>query len=287
MSKKVPKIYAYLDIYCKPKIVDAIGMICQDDGMIGAEHTPMSDGRVHVRAYFAGATGADAAIKKLAGPSWAGVALRRGKLREKDWLAKFRRRQKPLRIGKSLIVSPTRNVRRGARHLIHIPLERAFGTGSHETTRGCIEAIEEMLEPGGMLLDVGTGSGVLAIAAAKLGAGRVDAIEIDAEAAGIARANVRRNRVTRKVNVIEGDLTACPAGRYDIVVANLTSDVIIANMDALAGRVRPGGGRAIFSGILAGRQADAVMGYMRACPLTIVENRVIGEWAVIVASLEK
>ena len=117
----------------------------------------------------------------------------------------------------------------------------AFGTGSHPTTALCVRALERLVKPGDVVYDVGTGSGILAIAAAKLGAGRVTACDIDPVAVQVAKANIAQNGVAERVRVVEGDWTSLPPGEADIVVANIVADVIIEMAEDLPRLVRAGG----------------------------------------------
>jgi ribosomal protein L11 methyltransferase len=127
---------------------------------------------------------------------------------------------------------------------------QAFGTGAHHTTRLCLELLLE-LDPAGALADWGSGSGVLAIAAAKLGAGRVVAIEMDPDAIGNAMENVERNRVAAQVTVLQGDAAALLplVAPVSLVLANIISSVVI-ELSPLMHRALPPGGRAVISGIL-------------------------------------
>jgi ribosomal protein L11 methyltransferase len=127
----------------------------------------------------------------------------------------------------------------------------AFGTGEHETTRGVLALMQSLVEPGMLVADLGSGSGVLAIAAAKLGAGRVVAIEMDPDAIGNAMENVERNRVAAQVTVLQGDAAALLplVAPVSLVLANIISSVVI-ELSPLMHRALPPGGRAVISGIL-------------------------------------
>jgi ribosomal protein L11 methyltransferase len=127
----------------------------------------------------------------------------------------------------------------------------AFGTGEHETTRGVLALMQSLVEPGTLVADLGSGSGVLAIAAAKLGAGRVVAIEMDPDAIGNAMENVERNGVAAQVTVLQGDAAALLplVAPVSLVLANIISSVVI-ELSPLMHRALPPGGRAVISGIL-------------------------------------
>ena len=156
----------------------------------------------------------------------------------------------------------------------------AFGTGTHPTTSLCLAALSDLLSarPGASLLDVGTGSGLLAIAARKLGAGRVAANDVDPIAIDVARENAARNGAAL-------ELTGAPveaiAGTFDVVVANILANVLVALAPTLAGRVAPGG-VLLLSGIL-GPQEDEVRRAHVAAGLEPVEggDRRDGEWSLL------
>ncbi len=131
----------------------------------------------------------------------------------------------------------------------------AFGTGLHPTTRLCLRAVEQLVEPGQRVLDVGAGSGILSIAAAKLGAGYVEAVEIEPVAAEVCRANVERNGVP--VTVVRGTLEADQAQPFDLLLANITIRTLLELHPLLKGALRPGG-MAVLSGVLAER-ADELL----------------------------
>jgi len=132
----------------------------------------------------------------------------------------------------------------------------AFGTGSHPTTRLCLKWLEANLKAGETVLDYGCGSGILAIAAARLGASGVVGVDIDPQAVEAARDNASRNKVEADFR-LSGDL---PDGRFDVVVANILTNPLKALMPLLAGRTRPGG-HIVLSGILEGQAAEVMAIY--------------------------
>jgi ribosomal protein L11 methyltransferase len=131
----------------------------------------------------------------------------------------------------------------------------AFGTGLHPTTRLCLRAVEELVQPAQRVLDVGAGSGILAIAAARLGAGYVEAVEIEPVAARVCRENVRRNGVDPTVTVREGTLSGVPNEPFDVVLANITIRTLLELHPFLRGSLRPGG-TAVLSGVLGERAGE-------------------------------
>jgi ribosomal protein L11 methyltransferase len=176
-------------------------------------------------------------------------ALRTRWRREEEWAEAWKRFFGVERVGRRLVICPTwiDYAPRAEEVVIRLDPGMAFGTGQHPTTRLCLEALESRLRPGQEALDVGTGSGVLAVAAALLGAARVVALDVDPVAVGVARQNVALNGVEGRVQVVEGSLGApgplpgVGAARFDIVLANLSSVGISDMAPALARALAPGG----------------------------------------------
>jgi ribosomal protein L11 methyltransferase len=177
---------------------------------------------------------------------------------EQDWVRLTQSQFDPIPISPRLWIVPTWHEAPDSR-AINLKLDPglAFGTGSHPTTRLCLRWLDDQLAGGETLLDYGCGSGILAIAAAKLGAGRVDGVDIDAQAVTASRDNAALNEVAAHF-CLPGELAP---GQYDIVVANILTNPLKGMAPLLAGRVRAGG-RLVLSGILA-EQADEVMAVYR------------------------
>jgi len=155
-------------------------------------------------------------------------------VKEEDWANEWKRYFKPVRIGKHFLIQPTwEQVQPEEEDLvIKIDPGMAFGTGTHATTSLCLEAIEDHVKEGQTVFDIGTGSGILAIAAAKKGA-HVQAGDIDIMAVRIAQENVDLNEVADQVQVKAGDLGEVFMGQADVVIANIIADVIIALLPQL------------------------------------------------------
>jgi ribosomal protein L11 methyltransferase len=159
----------------------------------------------------------------------------------------------------------------------------AFGTGEHPSTRGVVRLVSAIVGGGEVVADLGAGSAVLSIAAAKLGAARVVAVELDPDAIANAEENVARNGVADRVTVIEGDAeTILPlVAPVDVVVANILSSVIVRLLPAigaaLAGSPRPSGGIAVIGGMLVAERTD-IVDVLRAEGWTVVADDVEGEW---------
>lgn len=203
-----------------------------------------------------------------------------------DWAEAWKVHYHPLRIGKRLVIRPLwTEVELGAGD-VEVALDpgMAFGTGTHPTTQLCLEAIEALLPPGARVLDLGTGSAILAIAAAKLGAASVLALDNDPVAVEAAIKNIEQNGVSAKIIAQEGslDTVITSARRFDVLLCNILARIIIQMCDEhLGDTIRPGG-LGIFSGIILD-QADDVEVALRKTGLEPYARRVQGDWVVIEA----
>jgi len=182
----------------------------------------------------------------------AGATVRQTSLGDVDWSTRWVTRVGVQRIGR-LAVAPPWMSEEIADAEIQILIEpaMAFGTGEHETTRGVLALMQPLVQRGAFVADLGSGSGVLAIAAARLGASRVVAIEMDPDAIGNAMENVERNGVGAQVTVLQGDAAALLplVAPVALVLANIISSVLI-ELSPLMYRALPSGGKAVISGIL-------------------------------------
>lgn len=173
-----------------------------------------------------------------------------------DWSAAWRAGISAHRVGKLVVTPPWLADEFAARERIVVDPGMAFGTGEHETTRGVLRLLAQLIEPGDHVADLGTGSAVLAIAAARLGAARVIAIEIDPDAIGNAEANVASNDVGDRVTVIEGDaaLLLPLVAPVRVVIANIISSVLLELLPVIEGALQPNG-VAVLAGMLAEERA--------------------------------
>ncbi|CAN5853217.1 50S ribosomal protein L11 methyltransferase [soil metagenome] len=194
-----------------------------------------------------------------------------------DWTQAWRQHYVAQRIGRVVIVPSwaTEPIAAGEVAVILDP-GMAFGTGLHPTTRGCLEMLQEVAPMSDAVLDVGCGSGILGIAALRLGAGRVVAVDTDAQAVQATIDNAARNGVSESVHASLGTLAPGPSERYGLVLANLVAAVLIDLAPRLADHLAPGG-RLIAGGIIEPR-AEEVISAVSAVGLRIAERRDHGEW---------
>lgn len=178
------------------------------------------------------------------------VKVKLTEIKEEDWSRNWRETFKPIRVTDRIVVKPSWIKKRFHQRLvIEIEPKMAFGTGEHSTTRLCLKAIEKYLKTGDRVLDLGTGSGILAIAAAKLGAAYMLALDIDQDAVSNARENIKRNRVQKIIDLKLGTLSSkISDDSFDLIVANLTKTQIVKFFDGM-NRVLKKRGIFILSGI--------------------------------------
>ena len=161
----------------------------------------------------------------------------------------------------------------------------AFGSGTHETTSMCLELLEDAIHGGESVIDVGTGSGILAIGAAMLGAKDVLAFDIDPVAVRVAKENIEHNHLSDRVRAVEGNLLASSDGVCDLCVANIIADVICMFAQPLVDHIVPGG-LFICSGIIKEREQD-VVNALTAAYYTILETKRKGEWVAMLSRRKK
>ena len=202
---------------------------------------------------------------------------------EKDWANEWKKYFHTKKVSDFVVIKPSWEEYAPAEDEVVVELDpgMAFGTGTHESTRMCIEFIEEYMEQDANVLDVGCGSGILSIASAKLGASSVLALDLDPVAVDVAKKNADINGVSDKVNVISSDITAgVPRKKeYDIVLANIIADVIIRLNDDITDFIkRPG--IYICSGIIKERLNDVIES-LKKHKFRIIEIREDGEWCAV------
>lgn len=255
-------------------------VLVQEPGDLGTEGDPVPAGRVRLVAFGDPPTMSRArdllAVRARARPILEPFA-------DRDWLKTYRVHHRAVRVGRRLVVAPpwSRLADRPGRAVVRIDPGLAFGTGSHASTYLCLRALVDLARrrPLGRVLDVGTGSGVLAFAALRLGARSAKGIEPDPEALAAARANARLNRMGRRL-VLGAQSAEAVRGRFDTVLANLLRDLLMRHARNLADRVAPGG-VLVVSGILDG-QADEVRDGYAALGLGLARRLSREGWSALV-----
>lgn len=203
-------------------------------------------------------------------------------VQDEDWANAWRQYFKPMKVGERLVVIPSWETYDLAADELPLYLDpgMAFGTGSHATTGLCLRWLEQLVKPGARVLDVGTGSGILAIAAARLGATEIVGIDLDPVAVEVARENIAKNGVSVEIRLQTLDrVEETPA---DLVVANIIASVIIGILPDVAARMKSGG-RFLASGIIAEKK-QAVVDAITATWLLPLEVREENGWVAILAT---
>ena len=204
-------------------------------------------------------------------------------MRREDWAESWKRHFKPIEIGDALLVKPSWSKKPSRKNQAVVVLDPglSFGTGQHPTTAFCLRALARHRKIGARssFLDVGTGSGILAIAAAKLGYSPVCAFDFDPEAVRVARANARANGVHKKLRIVRADVTKLPvhpARQYDLICANLVSTLLISGRLRMVAQLNRGG-TLVLAGILKSEFAR-VQKVFEGLGLKLAARKVENEW---------
>jgi ribosomal protein L11 methyltransferase len=274
-----------LDADVEPASREAVEYAFMEAGALGTETNDGEQGLLQVTAYFAEVPDRECLRRELAQalriydlPSSSVRDMSVREVADRDWLGEWKKSWQPVEVGDHFIIAPPWSEVQDAhdRILIRIEPAMAFGTGTHETTRLCLVLLEKHFE-GGSFLDVGTGTGILAIAAAKLfPEARVEGCDTDPDAITIARENAKLNGVAHiefKVGTVDE-----AAASADCVCANLTADAISQLLPSLVGVTC---GRLIISGILES-QMDSMLADLQEHGAEPVEIRNDGEWVALV-----
>ncbi len=209
--------------------------------------------------------------------------LRVSRLAEEDWAEAWKKFFFVQRIGERIVIKPSwREYQPEPRDVVlELDPGMAFGTGLHPTTRMCVVACEQLVWPGAKVLDLGTGSGILAIAAAKLGASSVLALDVDGVAAQVASRNAAMNGLGDLIQVRQGSIEQAPdSDGYDLVLANIIASVIAELAPALKDAVGPGGAL-VASGIIEEKEG-LVREALEAAGLRVDDTMAEGDWRALV-----
>ena len=227
---------------------------------VSLEEPPAPGGRQHLSALLAACTPAGAVMEKAARAAAIAVpGFSTASIEEQDWVTKSQSQFAATAIGRLWIGPRWLAAPDDAQIVVHVDPGLAFGTGSHPTTRLALAYLEQTLRPGARVLDYGCGSGILAIAAAKLGAAQVDAVDIDAQAVETARANASANGVLVRAMLSE----EFERSQYDLVVSNILAQPLIILAPLLAAATAPGGCIAL-AGVLETQAAEVSAVYRSA-----------------------
>ena len=257
---------------------DEATAVLWEHGTAGIEVRPGRRGRLTLLAYFPRTRGLAARLR--AALSGLGAQVVPVAVPRVDWVARFRDGFRPFTVGGFAVV-PRWLARKGGRdpRTLIVDPGRAFGTGTHESTRLCLTALEALAAeaPLGAVADLGAGTGILSIAALRLGARSADAVEIDPEAVASARLHARLNHV--RPRILEGDLAGpLRAGAYDTVLANLVASLHVNRQEEIVALGRPRA-RYVLSGLLKG---NLPLIRRRYGPLGRLSVQSRGEWAAVV-----
>lgn len=206
------------------------------------------------------------------------------KMFEEDWANNWKKYYKPTKVGEKIVVKPIweEYQEQGDEKVIELDPGMAFGTGTHETTRMCIQSLEEYVKADSTVFDVGCGSGILAIAAAKLGAKMAVGVDLDPVAVESAKENVGYNNLDN-IQILYGNLVEVIDGKADIVVANIIAEVICILTEDVK-RVLKDNGYFITSGIIHDR-VEMVTKKLQETGFEVIEINKDGEWNCIVAKV--
>ncbi len=269
-----------------PADLDRASGILWSLGTIGIEEADSRAGKRSIRAYFNPAEDIQELRKKFAkdcrqsGVRCYGLSFKQEK--EIDWLKNWRENLKPFPVGERFYVIPERSDKKtvpAGRLPLYLEPGMAFGTGTHETTQLCLESLERELNREDICLDIGTGSGILAIAAAKLGAREVIGCDLDPLAIEIAATNGAKNRCTSRVKWVLGEVSKIGKRKFNLLVANLTFEIIEHELPCFESRLMDGG-IMVLSGLLI-NQADEI-DQLKSPRLFSKARYDKGEWSCLV-----
>jgi ribosomal protein L11 methyltransferase len=273
-----PLRHSFVTIRVRPEQLELAQLRLWELGAAGLEErdetTLVSEsalGQIVVMAAFPDEAAAQHALKEIREVYDAGIIY----VPNEDWATEWRRGFSAQRIGRRLLLHPSWEAAQSGPDdvVLTIDPENAFGSGDHETTRLVLQMLDQRVAGDERVLDVGCGSGVLSIAALRLGAASAVAVDIDADAVVVARRNAEINGVASRLEASSrpvGDVE----GAYDIVLANIETRVLILMPDQLRARIAPGG-FLVLSGILRGERDELLTAY---APMRLEECLEEGEW---------
>ena len=253
-------------------------------GVLGTEIGGRSDRGVNITVYLSGGDTADADRVCLLLADRGADDVERDLIEATDWLTGFRDSTRPFEVGGYWWIDPHPDrptTAPSGRRRLAIEPRMAFGSGSHESTQAILMALEELEVNGRRVLDVGTGTGVLALAAESLGAHSVIGLDVDETAIWVAIETARQQDWPSRVSYVVGPVECIGGAQFDIVMCNMIASVFLPLVGEIKGRLAPAG-LAVFSGLLAS-EVESVSGELKEAGFTIRSHRILGEWASLVA----
>lgn len=205
-------------------------------------------------------------------------------LAERNWNAEWEKTIQPIHVTPQIVITPSWHVYKAApgELVLTIDPKMSFGTGYHESTRLILGLVEHSIRPGMTVLDIGTGTGVLAIAAIRLGATHAVACDIDEWSYDNAIENATLNGVAEQMTILEGDIAVTPDRPYDLVIANIQRNVLITLIPAMRSRLAPGG-TLLLAGLL-NTDREAMTQALNEHGFTVVQERTENEWIALAAN---
>lgn len=244
--------------------------------------------KIHVKAYFSEEEDLERVLyflkKNIEDKKLGTIGVR--EFEDQDYLNNWKEYFTTFRVGENIVIKPSWEDYSEEENDIVIDIDpgMAFGTGTHETTSLCIEALEKYISKDDIVFDIGCGSGILSIASVKLGGKRVEAIDLDPTCVRISKDNIIKNKLEDKIKVRQGDLLEVVEGKADIIVSNIIAEVIVDLLVDIREYLKEGG-IFIASGIIL-RKQEMVLEVLKRNNFKIKEIATKGEWSSIVAVKE-